>query len=165
MFVQDIKFVDLKRSEWDKEKSDPKKGKYVNFTKKVYINYRDKTTLPLWFLSWCRYDPHNDFRDLIRDKFSKGYVEVVASEDDWVYPEPLTPDENGWYRFPGGDLILMKRPLIEELKDRLAAKAQSDKAAAATLRSFEADVRRQGGVPLTQEEMAGLLSDEKTFRQ
>lgn len=161
MYVHNIKFVDLKRSKWDKEKSDPKEGKYVfESGGKVYINYMNRATRPMWFVSWCRYDPQNNFRDLLRDKYSKNYTEVVAGKDDWIWPEPLTPNETGWYIIPGGDLILCKRPLIEELRDRVEAKAQSDMAARATLRAFDDAIARSGGVPIPQEQIAELFEDE-----
>lgn len=170
MFVHEIKWVDLKRSKWDKEKSDPKKGKYVfEPGGKAYISYADKTkwpaSSPIYFLSWSRYDPQNNFRDLLRDKYSKGYTEVNVNEDDWIWPEPLVPNESGWYIIPGGDLIVMKRPLVDELKDRLAAKAQSDMAAAATLQSFETAIARDGGKAIPQEQIADLLEEEQSFRR
>lgn len=145
MYLSDIKIVDLRFSEWDKKKSDPKDGDY-EFTKKVYIDmYGTKETRPPWYFTWCRYEPtskppYREFRDW---KYS-GYSAVNVDEDDY-WPEPLAPDNNGNYVFM--DVILVKRPLIDELKYRLEKQAKGS-SAKEKIQAFQEEMEREGvGVP------------------
>jgi hypothetical protein len=142
--LRDIRIVDLKHSIWDKEKSEPKKGKYI-FKKKVKINYFDKGKRPEWWFYLCRYDSRNNYRELSEMRYTLDATPVTLGEDEY-WPEGLVPNAEGHYVF--GDLILVKYPLITYLKNRqraqeLSMRARGTKTTHPKLQQFKADVRKQ----------------------
>ena len=140
MYISDIKIVDLSFSKWDEKKSNPQDGEY-EFDEKVYIDmYGNKESRPPWFFTWCRYSPQNNYREFREWKVT-GYTAVNVDEDKY-WPEPLPPNENGHYVF--GDVILVKRKLIDELKERLERQTMSKGAAAARLRDWQEKMEREG---------------------
>ncbi len=143
MYLSDIKIVDLRFSKWDKEKSNPKDGKY-DFDKKAYVDmYGTKETRPPWFFTWCRYDPRNNYMEF-RDWKISGYSAVQFDEDKY-WPEPLSPNENGHYVF--GDVIAVKRPLIDELKYRIEKQRRST-SAKSKIAAFQEKMASDGaGIP------------------
>lgn len=122
--LKDFKIVDLKRSVWDKEKSDPTKGKY-KFTKKVYLkssDYDDKTIRPRYVMIWNRWDKINDYLEF--KEWEQFYdAEAVKVGDDF-WPEPLTPKADGTYQWK--DAILMKVPLLVWLRKKAEDSARYD---------------------------------------
>ena len=131
MNLADLKkrVVDLRRSEYDKERSSPKDGRYY-WTKKVYLklsDYRDDNTRPNFKYRWVAYDSNNDFAQFNHWRMNYDATPVdykdLATE---IYPEPLVPDAEGHYRFM--DMILMKMPTNVEVKKVIDNRAQYDKA-------------------------------------
>lgn len=143
MYLSDIKIVDLRFSEWDEEKSDPKDGNY-DFSKKVYINmHGGKEVRPPWFFTWIRYEKANNYDEFRTCKYD-GYSAVQFGEDEY-YPEPLSPNNNGHYVFK--DVILVKRPLIDELKYRLEKQSRNT-SARSKVEAFQEEMKRKGaGIP------------------
>jgi len=65
MNLSDLKkrLVDLRRSDYDKERSSPKDGRYF-WNKKVYLkfdDYKDDNVRPNFKYRWVAYDDKNDF--------------------------------------------------------------------------------------------------------
>jgi len=110
MLLSDVHIVDLNQSEWDKDRSEPEKGRYY-FTKKVYSkssDYRDDAIRPKHVLKWIMYDKAEDFATMNHYRSKYNAETVIAGDPYW--PEPLVPDSEGKYVFPP-DTILVKIPL------------------------------------------------------
>jgi len=134
------RMVDLRRSDYDKERSTPKDGKYI-WVKKVYLktsDYRDDNTRPEFKYRWVAFDKNDDFAS-----FNHWRMNYEASPVDYkdpsteVYPEPLVPDVEGHYRFM--DMILMKIPVAVEVNRILDNRDQYDKAAIGLQKKFNTD--------------------------
>uniref|UniRef100_A0A6M3K585 Uncharacterized protein n=1 Tax=viral metagenome TaxID=1070528 RepID=A0A6M3K585_9ZZZZ len=135
--VQHIKFVDLKQSKVDWDKSVPEEGKYV-FKDKVVIDYRsDASALPEHKVQWCR-NAQNDLQHWI---YSLHY-DFVRVDDKHYWPEGIKPNAEGMY--VNGDLILMQCPAIlyAERKKREIDKA--NRARKDAMKKFEADTQKDG---------------------
>jgi len=140
MYLSEIKFVDLKRSKWDKQKSKPKKGEYV-FTEKRYVNDERDEGYPELLFRWNRNDPKD-----IADWTYKWKFSLVHQNENLVWPEGLVPDAEGHFVY--GDCILMKirtedyiakrKPEIE--RSEYAAKRYQEKVKAMMVQ----DARRAG---------------------
>ncbi len=141
MYLQDIKVIDLRFSEVDKKKSNPKEGSY-EFKKKVYVDFKgNKEARPdVWF-TWCRYDPVNNYRELRVWKIMWGYTPVNIDTDPY-WPESVPPDASGNYVF--GDLILVKCRLIDYLKRQLEDMQRSKSASQAKLDGWQAQMEKAG---------------------
>lgn len=158
------RIVDLKNSKWDKEKSNPEKGVYV-FTDKKYVNYRNPKLRPEWAFTWCRYSPHNAYRELSEWKYLYNAVPVTTADPYW--PETLVPD--GEHKYVIGDLVFVKMPLIEELlrqeASRRAAgitpKYKKGDAAKAKFEALEAQAEREGVMGLSEAEMKAILDQHR----
>jgi len=144
MNLSDIKHhtIDLRRSEWDKERSRPKDGIYY-WTKKVYLNsrdYKDDNTRPNFKYRWVAFDEKDDFVN-----FNHWRMEYQATPVDYkdaateVYPEPLVPTVDGNYRWK--DMILMKIPIAVEVDRILDNRKQYDNAAKGLQKKFNALAR------------------------
>lgn len=91
--------VDLNRSDWDKERSDPKNGIYY-FTSKVYIktsDYFDAASRPSHILKFIDAERLPDYRS----KF--GASPVTTSDPYW--PEPMVPNADGKYIYIDAMLV------------------------------------------------------------
>lgn len=153
MNLSDIKkhMVDLRRSEWDKERSIPKNGTYF-FTKKVYLNskdYRDDQTRPKFKYRWVAFDSKDDFASFNHWRMSYQATAVdYKDEETEVWPEFLVPDAEGHYRYM--DMILMKIPIAVEVDRILDNRAQYDKAREGLQKKFNTDAAAEdafyGGV-------------------
>ena len=134
------RMVDLRRSEWDKERSSPKDGKYV-WTKKVYLqtkDYRDDMTRPKFKYRWVAYDKNDDFASFQHWRMNYGATPVdYKDEATEVYQEPLVPDAEGHYRFM--DMILMKLPVENEVGRVIDNRKQFDKAAEGLQKKFSSE--------------------------
>jgi len=110
--LRDIKIVDMKRSEIDQEKSDPKKGKYV-FISKKYVDAATKVADNVTF-SWCEYNAQDGYRTLNTWRVRSNWEPVMDGEHAY-WPEGVQPNAAGYYQF--GDLVLVRRSLEEEIAD------------------------------------------------
>jgi hypothetical protein len=134
--------VDLRRSKWDKERSNRKKGQYF-FTEKVYVkntDYKDDTIRPdyvFFFVGYDLQDPQSGY-DYWRMHYG---AEPVTEEDDY-WPEPLRPDEEGYYKFV--DSLLVKVPVEIWLDKVLADRKKYDKSAEDIQKSFQDNAKAQG---------------------
>jgi hypothetical protein len=149
MNLSDIKkhMVDLRRSEWDKDRSSPKDGKY-HWTKKVYLtyaDYRDNQTRPNFKYRWVAFDKDNDFASF--NHWSMTYQATTVDYKDpatEVYPEPLVPTVEGHYRYM--DMILMKIPIDVEVDRIVDNRKQYDKAREGLQKKFNSDAASEGAV-------------------
>lgn len=139
MYLQEIKFIDLRTSKWDDKKSNPSKGEYV-FTDKKYITYRgDRAEAPPFKFEWNRYNPKSNFRE-IEDWKVKYKASFVTTEDPY-WPEGIVP-QNGIYIT--GDLVWMKIPIQEYAKKRKAEIEASESRPDAIKRAMNEDARQYG---------------------
>lgn len=121
--------VDLTKTPWDKEKSDPAKGKFVFTGAKVY--QKRGVDSPWKFGFFIRYSP--PYRELSMMEATFGVTPVLASEA-LAYPEGLTPNAAGYYQFD--DVILAKEPRERFLKRRAEAVADIDRGKKAEANKF-----------------------------
>ena len=134
-YLHEIKFVDLKHSKWDKQKSNPKKGKYVWIDKK-YVSYADKGTHPGYLFRWNRNDPKD-----ISDWEVKWRFSLVNVSEKLVYPEGGAQiDAEGHYTF--GDCILMKITPEDYFAKRRPEIEQSERAASNLYKRFASQVKQ-----------------------
>lgn len=127
--------VDLRRSEWDKERSNRKKGEY-HFAKKVYVkdsDYRDDAIRPDYVFSFVGYaeqDPLSGY-----DYWRMHYNAEFVTENDDYWPEPLRPDAEGKYKFL--DSVLVKVPVAVWVNKVLEDRSKYDKGARDAHRAFQ----------------------------
>lgn len=144
MYLGEIKIVDLTRTPWDREKSDPSRGEYVFLTdEKAYVDgaaYHTKATRPPWFFRWIRYEPRDNYKD-VRDYQVKWQYSYVTPDDPY-WPEGLSPDSQGHYVY--GDVVLMKCPLVVELRRRELARQMSDSLSMSAYSKFEKETEQAG---------------------
>lgn len=149
MNLSDIKrhMVDLRRSEYDKERSTPKDGKYY-WTKKVYLNskdYKDDNTRPNFKYRWVAFDEKDDFRSFNHWRMTYSATPVdYKDEATEVYPETLIPNAEGYYRYM--DMILMKIPIAVEVDRILDNRKQYDKAREGLDKKFRSDMMAEDAV-------------------
>jgi hypothetical protein len=147
MHLNEIKMVDLVRTEWNKSLSDPKNGKYSWEGQKVYIvqdksTYGDANLRPDHVLRWVAADedePANDNRETYRWDYQ---AEEVKVEDELYYPEPMKPDVNGHYRFK--DMMLMQIPLPVWVAKMEADQKRANTAVQQERGAFESMTRAEG---------------------
>jgi len=148
--------VDLKRSEWDAEKSNPEMGEYY-FTKKVYYLTKDfkEGYIHPFKIKWCKYseqDYPRPFATLHSWKLSFGAELLTVGDDYW--PDGHVPDAEG--KYVTGDLVCVKIPIEKHVATRRAAVKKSDDFAknskARFLAEMQADGASQGERLLEEEE-------------
>lgn len=140
MNLGDVKVVDLKHSAWDAKESCPKKGHYV-FSDKKYVNYTDRARRPDYFLTWERWDPRNGYREYNDSRVKYGASHVLSTEKEF-WPEGVPPDGENKYVF--GDAVLIKYPLIVELKRRAFARDMANRGAKAKMDQFKSQMKQDG---------------------
>jgi hypothetical protein len=139
--------VDLRRSDWDKERSNRKKGHYFwngdSKTSKVYVkdsDYRDDAIRPpyvFFFVGYDEQDPQSGF-----GYWNMHYGAEAVTESDDYWPEPLKPDSNGHYKFI--DSILVKVP-VENWVDKVEGdRDKYDRSAENLHKSFNEQARAAG---------------------
>ena len=139
--------VDLRRSDWDKERSDPKKGRYLFADgKKVYLrldDYKDDSTMPRYAYRWVAYDKSDDYRNM-RMWQMKYSAEPVRFDDPLVevWPEGVAPDAEGNYRYM--DLILMRVPTEVWVDKLIDDKAVADSARKNLDKRFREEAKEAG---------------------
>ncbi|MGY5874066.1 MAG: hypothetical protein RTV72_17590 [Candidatus Thorarchaeota archaeon] len=136
--------VDLKRSEWDREKSKPENGEYV-FTNKIYYKNKDfrEGHIHPFKIKWCKYseqDYPRPFATLHKWKL-QFKAEVLTLGDDY-WPESFVPDAEG--KYVEGDLICVKIPIEEHVKTRQEAVRRSEMQAMGVKKQFSDDRKREG---------------------
>jgi len=145
MPIIDLRFSKLKLPEDPKEAEAAKKRMYETchfvFERKAYADYYDRTRRSPYFFSWCRYDRRSEFRDLFEWK-TEGWTEIQRGEDPF-WPEGCPPNEKG--HFTSGDLIAVKRPLLDHIQEQLEQQAQSRGGARERLEKFHQARKAQGG--------------------
>lgn len=138
MYLGQIKIVDLRHSTIDSKKSKPAEGKY-EFLDKQYIDYQVRGRRPPHYFLWVRYNPADGLRTVREYETSWGFTYVTA--DDPFWPEGL-PLREGKYIF--GDVVLMKCPLIIELKRREEARLQSEGQSMSSMKRFQQQAKESG---------------------
>jgi len=160
--LREIKVIDLKRSEVDEKKSDPKNGKYVFAPGgKKYIDRGFASVADNLFFSWCQYNNRDGFRMLNEWKVKYGY-EPIKSGVDPYWPEGAALNAMKYWQY--GDLVLVAAPLDRELARRKKdiAIAGADKprgeAGKAKLKAFARGVNSvEPGAGVGPDEMEHLL--------
>lgn len=138
MLLSEIRIVDLRYSRWDEAKSSPKDGIYV-FTDKKYVD--NKTRRSDWYLTWCGNTPARLQEALVKEHC----VPVKVSDGDF-FAEGA--DINGEGNFQVGDVVLARKPLMEELLKRESNTAIAARRAKDRMKSFDAAMNAQGaGLP------------------
>lgn len=104
---------------------------------KTYYNPNAKPKNWLW---WCRWDPPRS----IEYKTAKNTLpaSAVSVDHDPYWPEGFEPSAQGF--FIHGNLILMKRPYINHLKDEISRIKRSKGSAKAKMDEFNELVEREG---------------------
>jgi hypothetical protein len=134
--LQDLKFVDMIHSKWDKQKSNPKKGQYV-FTDKKYVEYGDEGRRLDYFFRWNRNHPDDIANWKDRWNFS-----LVNASDKLVWVEGKAPDEEGHYVH--GDVILMKIRIEDYIAKRKPEIERSEFARKRMFEGFNRDAQQAG---------------------
>lgn len=150
MFLSDIKFVDLTRSELEKS-SDPRKGNY-EFRKKVYVekaDYRNASVRPPFKFQWNRYEPRTNYKEVRDWQIKLGASFVTLNDPYW--PEGIPPDGEGKYVF--GDAVLMKIPLRQFLEEKERNRLRAEHATASKMREFKSNLVRRTGKDAIDEEL------------
>ena len=113
--LRDMRIVDLKRSDLDKDKSRPKDGEFVfKPGGKKYVDKAAKIADNAWF-SWCQYNPRDGFRMLNEWKVKYGYEPLKCGVDPY-WPEGAVKNSESDWQY--GDLVLCKAPLDREMARR-----------------------------------------------
>ena len=134
--------VDLRRSEWDKERSDRKRGRYY-FTKKVYVknsDYKDSNIRPDHVFQFVGYDEDNPQSGYAYWQMHYGAEPVT--EADLFWPEPLIPNAEGYYIFQ--DSLLVKIPLEIWIDKVVSDRGKYDKSAKDLQKSFQDTAKASG---------------------
>jgi hypothetical protein len=128
--LKSYKIISLEASDWDKEKSDPKKGSYI-FNKKVFVdkNLYKSAHRPKYKFGWNRNHPYD-----IADWQNKWAGCSFATAKDGYVVDKLAPDAEGHYVYK--DAVLMKIPVGEYVEKRREEIAISEKAPTAALRAY-----------------------------
>jgi len=156
MKLQDVKIIDLRASVLDREKSDPECGRYV-FKEKRYVDYKGKSTRPNYKFLWCRWEPKNNYREFNEWNVRWGDTLLTNAVDPYI-PEGIPKDAEGHFRY--GDVILVKRPLINELKRLEENEKISKRGAGAKMQGFQNEMKLQG-VDISDDQFAELTGQDK----
>ena len=144
MVLSDIKIIDVKRSTFDKEKSDPAKGKYV-WVKKVFIDYKSPETRPQFKFSWNR-----NHEWAVADWQNKWPGCTFVEPHDNFVPAGLSPNADNHYIFK--DAVLMKIPIMEYIEQRKKEIMESEKRPG-IIRGMLRDEYRNAGVSVSDAEL------------
>lgn len=135
--------VDLRRSGWDKERSNKKTGQYLFTGEKVYVknsDYKDDTIRPeyvFFFLGYDEQDPQSGF-----EYWRMKYGAEAVTEADEYWPETMKPNANGHYKFI--DSILAKVPTETWVNKVIEDRAKYDKGAKNIQQSFQDQAKASG---------------------
>ena len=149
MHLSDIKIVDLRHSVIDKDRSDPKKGKYV-FVKKAYITYtKDDAIRPPWKFGW-NIQQEYAYQDW-KNKWPG--TEFVTGKDEY-WPEGAILGSDGLWHFK--DAVLMKIPLLTYIQQRRKEIEKSEKTPSRILDAFKQETKSYG-MDVSDEQLAQSL--------
>jgi hypothetical protein len=112
-------------------------GETSSLKTKTYYNADSKPKHWLW---WCRWDPPKSIE--YRTAKTTLPASAVSVDTDPYWPEGFEPDVEG--HFIHGDLILMKRPYVDHLKDEIAKIKRSKGSAKAKMDEFNEMTKREG---------------------
>jgi hypothetical protein len=134
--------VDLRRSKWDKERSDKSKGHYY-FTEKVYVknsDYRDDLIRPAYVFSFVGYDKQDPQSGFAYWQMHYGAEAVTEADEYW--PEGLAPNGDGHYKLI--DSILVKVPTEIWVQKVMDDRGKYDKSAENLQKSFTESAKAAG---------------------
>jgi len=137
-------FVDLKRSEWDREKSKPENGEY-HFTNVVYYKSKDfkEGYIHPFKLKWCKYSEQDYPRPFASfHKWQNEFKATLLVVGDDYWPETLIPDADGKYIL--SDIVAVKIPIEVHLEHRKRAVEKSERQARSIKQQFKVDAKRAG---------------------
>ena len=158
------KIIDLKRSDWDKKKSDPSKGQYV-FFRKVYYKNRDfrEGYIHPFKLKWCKYSEHDYPRPFYSfHKWQKLYKATAVVPGDDYWPEDFAPDAEG--KYIDMDLMLVKIPIEVHMEHRKRAVQKAELAVKSVKKQFVDDAKKSGiDIPeeIIEEEIDRMARESK----
>jgi len=116
--------------------------------KKVYLkfdDYKDDQTRPNFVYRWVGFDEDDDFLNFNKWRMKWEAVPVdYKDEAVEVYPEPLVPNAEGYYRFE--DMILMRIPLEVDLDRIEGDRKLYDKAREGLDKKFRSECVQEGAV-------------------
>jgi hypothetical protein len=135
--------VDLRRTDWDRERSDRKKGRYYFNGPKVYVkntDYKDDAIRPPFVFFFVGYDAQDPQSGYGYWQMHYGAEAVTEADDFW--PEPLAPNSDGHYKFI--DSILVKVPVEVWVNKVIEDRAKYDKSAENLHKSFSEQAKASG---------------------
>lgn len=132
--------IDLTKTPWDKEKSNPVKGEFVFTGTKVYYKQRGYDS-PWKVGFFIRYAP--PYSELTMAEAMMG-ISPVKAVDCLAIPEGVRPNAEGYYQV--GDVILAKEAKIDFLKRRKASVEKGESGAKSVKDAFSNEVEGQTGL-------------------
>ena len=135
--------VDLNRTEWAKEHSDPARGIYQFTGDKVYVkrsDYSDAAARPAHVLKWIGFEDEEASASFRRYRQMYGAEPVTV--DDPYFPELAEIDSSGHYRYM--DTILVKIPLVTWLKKAVSDKEKAKRGHEVIDAGFKAQTKADG---------------------
>lgn len=148
MVLSDIKIIDVKRSVYDKEKSDPAKGKFV-WQKKVFIDYKSPENRPKFKFSWNR-----NHEWAVGDWQNKWPGCTFVEPQDNYVPAGLSPNADNHYIFK--DAVLMKIPIQEYIEQRKKEIMESEKRPA-VIKGMLRQEYKDAGVSVSDAELEKMV--------
>jgi len=158
--------IDLKRSDWDRKTSDPKKGKYV-FKRKVYYKNRDfaEGYIHPYKIKWCKYSEYDYPRPFSSyHKWQKVFKATPVTVGDDYWPEDFTPDAEG--KYVDMDLVCVKIPIETHIEHRKKQKELSELASKSVKKQFTDSTKAAGiDIPedIIEEEMDRIKKETRAL--
>jgi hypothetical protein len=143
--------IDVKRSAFDKEKSDPAKGKFV-WQKKVFVSYKNPETRPKFRFVWAYWNGKNDWG--VADYMNKWNGCSFVEPQDGYVPMGATLNADNHYVYK--DVVLMKVPIEEYISQRKKEIMESEKRPQ-VIKGMLRDEYRNAGVSLSEQELDHML--------
>lgn len=139
--IDEVKFIDLKRSKVDEGKSDPKAGEFVfkpnGMVELKRSDYDDNAVRPKHILKWNRSDPHT-----IREWEIKFGAEFVTADDPYFPHGAGVEFKDGHYHF--NEMVLIKIPLELHLERKRADAKRANKSFEDNNRNFRQSMNTMG---------------------
>ena len=138
--LNDVKIVDLRRSELDKRNSDIDKNIY-KFKKKVYVqhpeDYLKTETRHPYFFHWGRMTADGRAIETWRNRWNYDFL----TKEDSYWPEGVRRNEEGHYQW--GDAVLMKIPIRDFIKKRKQELRKANQAPVVAMRKFKESLPKE----------------------